>query len=257
MLTLVVLGDPVAHSLSPRMHAAALEAAGIEGTYEAIQVDATAMGIMIARLHHGRLDGANVTMPHKRLAAVLADHLEPMARRTLAVNTLSVDDGRVVGDNTDVGGFTDAAEWNGLPRDAPVLVLGSGGAAAAAMVAFEGRVLHISARRPEAVKALSDRLGVAATPVAWGASVPGAVVVNCTPLGTVGEELPGSLVGDASGYFETVYAGGPTPAQTEAVTRGIPVASGLDLLLAQGARSFTVWTGVAAPIEAMRTAIGA
>ncbi|NNC75427.1 MAG: hypothetical protein HKN93_07930 [Acidimicrobiia bacterium] len=239
------------------MQTAALAATGIEGTYDAIQVDAAGMGTMVARLHHGKLDGANITMPHKRLARLLADEVRSLAQRTGAVNTYSVDDGKVIGDNTDVAGFIDASDWAGIPDDAPLLILGAGGAAAAALVAFEDRRVHLSARRPAAARALARRVGVDTTEVTWGEAVPNTVVVNCTPLGMRGENLPGGVLEQAAGYIESVYGSGPTPAQQAAEDAGVPCATGLDLLVAQGARSFTIWTGFEAPVGAMKASVTA
>lgn len=257
MLRLAVLGDPVEHSLSPVMQRAALEAVGLEGTYDAIRVDAAGMGRMAARVQHGVMTGANITMPHKRLAARLSDDLTEEARRADAVNTWVRDEATIVGHNTDIGGMRDAATLAGLPGTAPVLVLGAGGAAAAALLAFEARDLFVSARRGPAAAALVERLGVDAEVVGWGSGVDGSLVVNCTPLGSSGESLPGAVLTLAAGLFETVYASGPTPAQTAMIDLGRPVATGLDLLVAQGARSFTLWTGIEAPVQAMRAAVEA
>jgi shikimate dehydrogenase len=261
---LVVLGDPVAHSLSPAIHRAALRAAGIDGSYEARRVDAHGMGGAVADLRTGALDGANVTMPHKHLAAELSDDLSATAARAGAVNTL-VPRGPtgthrrwVMGHNTDVEGVRTAWGWAGLPEgDVPVLVLGAGGAAAAALLALEGRRLYLSARRRGSATALAARLGIEAADVGWGSAVDGAVVVNATPLGMRGETLPAAVVAAAAGLFEMAYGEGPTPAARTLAGRGLPVSAGPDMLLAQAMRSFTLWTGVPAPETAMRTALEA
>lgn len=256
-MRLVVLGDPVAHSLSPTIHQAALDAVGIPGTFEASRVDAAGMEAAVENLRRGDLDGANVTMPHKALAAGLADRLEPIAQRAGAVNTLVRVDRSIVGHNTDVAGVRTVWDWAGLPAAAPVLVLGAGGASAAALLALEGHRLHIAARRAEAAAALVGRLGVEAEVTSWGSAVAGAVVVNGTPLGMAGEALPDGVLDGASGLLEMAYGSGTTPGATTMAAAGLPVANGPEMLLAQGAVSFELWTGRKAPVDSMRRAMEA
>ena len=254
MLNLALLGSPVDHSLSPRLHNAALLAAGIEGTYEARRVDENGMAAAIDEIRRGELDGANVTMPHKRLAAALVDELSAEAARAGSVNTLMVRDGAVVGASTDVAGIRLA--WDGLPHG-PALILGSGGAAAAALLALEGRPLVVSARRGTAANRLIERTGVAADHTEWASPVAGAVIVNATPLGMAGESLPPGLLEVASGLFDMPYGALPTEAANTAVALGIPVVAGVEMLVAQAALSFELWTGVEAPIAAMRAVLEA
>lgn len=252
-MRLALLGDPVAHSLSPAIHRAALAACGLEGTYEARRVDAAGVRLAFDEIRYGSLHGANVTMPHKHLAFSVAESLSQDALRTGAVNTLQRWEGAVRGSNTDVAGILDAWSGAGLP-DAPALILGAGGAAAAALVALGGRTLHISARRSDTAEALVARTRSEAEIVAWGRAVPGAVVVNATALGMEGEQLPPGVVAAATGLLEMPYASGPTPAEREAARLGLPVANGIDMLVGQAAASFTLWTGLAAPRGVMTEA---
>jgi len=249
---LVLLGDPVGHSRSPAIHRAALAAAGIEGRYEARRVDEAGVYRACAEVRAGDLAGANVTMPHKRAAA---DRLAPEAARCGAVNTLVPTGGEAVGHNTDVGGLRLARDWAGIPAEGPVLVLGAGGAAAAALLAFAGLPLAISARRAGAAGALAAAVGVEAREVPWGVPVPGAVVVNATPLGMGGEPLPPGVVEEAAGgLIDLPYGAGSTPAAAEARGLGWPTADGLEVLVAQAALAFRLWTGREAPLDVMRRA---
>ena len=256
-MRLVVLGDPVDHSLSPTIHRAALDALGIPGSYEARRVDGDGMSAAVDQLRIGTLDGANVTMPHKRVAFDLSDRLEPTARRAGAVNTLVRVDREVIGYNTDVAGVRTVWEWSGLAAAGPILVLGAGGAAAAAVLAMEGRPLFVTARRTDAVEALLAELDVSATVIPWAVPVVGATVVNATPLGMAGETLPGDVIDAASGLLEMAYGAGPTAAARTIAASGRPLASGPEMLLAQGAASFELWTGRSAPVAEMRTAMAA
>jgi shikimate dehydrogenase len=251
---LAVLGSPVSHSLSPVIHTAALGALGIDGTYEARDVDADGLAAAAGEIRGGTLDGANVTMPHKAAAAALCDRLIGAATRLGVVNTLAREDGDLVGSNTDAPGVSDAWVRRGLPPSAPVLVLGGGGAARAALVALEGRELAISTRRPGAGAGAAAAVAVACREVAWGEAVRGAVVVNATPLGMHGEALPEGLVDAATGLFEMAYGDAPTPAVEAAAALGIPAADGIDLLVAQAALSLHRWTGRVAPVQVMESA---
>ncbi len=254
-LRLAVLGDPVAHSLSPRIQRAALAYAGIEGTYIRRRVDPDGMQGAAGDIRSGRLDGANVTMPHKGLAARLADDRSPEARRCAGANTLWMEGGRLRAHTTDPDGVRFAWEHAGLPEDAPVLLLGAGGAAAAALAALDGRECRVSARREEAARALVNQVNPEAPLIDWGRGVPGAVVVNATPLGMAGDSLPSGVLDGAVGLLEMAYGGGETPAGVLLRSRGCPVAPGELMLVGQGVASFAIWTGVKVPPEVMLAAL--
>ena len=254
-LRLAVLGNPVAHSLSPVIQRAALEHAGIEGTYLHREVDDEGMRRAAAEIREGNLDGANVTMPHKGLAARLADSLSPAAERCGGANTLWREGRRLCAHTTDPEGVRFAWGHAGLPEDAPVLVLGAGGAAAAALDALDGRERLVSARREEAARTLAERAAADVRAVGWGAAVSGAVVVNATPLGRAGESLPGRVIDEAAGLLEMNYGPGETPAEALLRSLGRPVAPGELMLVGQGAASFAIWTGVEAPHAVMLAAL--
>ncbi len=253
-MRLAVLGEPVAHSLSPALHTAALAAAGIPGEYVARTVDAHGLAGAVDELRHGELDGANVTMPHKHLAAELCDDLAATARRVAAVNTMVRVAGRVIGHNTDIAGVLHAWTWAELPRDAPVLILGAGGAAAAAAIALQAGPVTLSTRRLEASEQLMERLRIDAGIVPFGHAVPGAVVVNATPLGMRGERLPPAVLEQAVGVFDMAYGPDVTPAIEHCRQRGLAHAEGTSMLLGQAVESFRLWVG-RAPLDAMRTAL--
>ncbi len=255
-MRLVVLGDPVDHSLSPDLHNAALRTTGLIGSYERRRVDAAGMAAAVEDIRQGRLDGANVTMPHKALAAELADRLAVSAEKAGAVNTLVRVAGHAVGHNTDIAGIHAAWREAGLP-DGPVLVLGAGGAAAAALIALEEMPLSLSSRRPEKARELIAQTGIAASVMAWGSSLQDAVVVNATPLGMEGETLPPGVLDEACGLFDMAYGRQSTPAVEAMRQGGRPVADGPAMLLHQAAAAFELWTGHRAPLEAMRQALEA
>lgn len=250
MLRLAVIGHPIAHSRSPAMHNAALDALGIAGRYRAIDIDhVDGMAAMAAAVRLGHLDGANITMPYKAAAHRLADHVTPEAEEASSVNTWYVADGMLCGETTDVAGIRRAWSVRGLPPSGPVLVLGAGGASRAAIVALSSHDLFISARRRDE----ADRLAAVheGEAVPWGTGIDGAVVVNCTPVGMHGESLDEGVRRAASGVFDMSYARAETPLVAEARRRGLPVADGLDLLVAQAEAAFVLWTGATPPSGVM------
>lgn len=254
VLEFLVVGDPIDHSLSPRIHQAALDWNGIAGCYRRRRIDAADMAGIADDLRAGRLHGVNITMPHKRVAAEVADILTPAAARAGSVNTLAMDNGRLLGDTTDVAGIRWAWTQVGWGPDDPAYVLGAGGAAAAAILALEGRELWISARRREQAVQLVEATGVRAHIVAWGSEI-AAVVVNATPVGmTPGVHHPSAVLEAATGVFDMVY-GHRTPAVMYAETNGLPVCDGRLMLVGQAAESFARWTGVAPPHAVMLDAL--
>ena len=254
-MRLVVLGDPISHSLSPTLHNTALAATALTGTYEARRVDAAGMAVAVAEIRSGILDGANVTMPHKELAARLCDRLAATAARAGAVNTLVRIGGQVVGHNTDIAGIRAAWRSAQLPATGPVLILGAGGAAAAAVLALEDHPLTISARRDGAADKLLSKVDSAAAVVPWGAAVAGVVVVNATPLGMRGESLEEDQLAAATGLFDMTYGSGETDAVRQMALRGLPVADGRLMLVHQAAAAFELWAGRPAPLPQMLAAV--
>jgi shikimate dehydrogenase len=256
-MRLAVFGDPISHSLSPLLHETALRATGLEGAYAARRVDAVGMEAALAEIRAGELDGGNVTMPHKELAARLCDRLAVAAARAGAVNTLLRVGGRVIGHNTDIAGIRKAWQVAGLPGKGPVLILGAGGAAAAAALALEGRDLSICARRPAAATSLIAKVAVAATAIPWGQPVAKASIVNATPIGMRGELLDQEQLEAGAGLFDMAYGPHETPAVRQMSERGLPAADGRLMLLHQAAVAFELWTGRPAPLAEMQAALAA
>lgn len=256
-MRLAVFGDPISHSLSPLLHNTALAASGLKGVYEARRVDAAGLAAALDEIRAGRLDGGSVTMPLKETAARLCDRLAVTSFRAGAVNTLVRIGRHVIGHNTDIAGIQAAWRAAGLPSTGPVVVLGAGGAAAAAVLALEDRDITISSRRPEAAHDLVTKLAATAAVVPWGAPVPDAVVVNATPLGMQQEPLEPAQLAAAAGLFDMAYGAHETPGVGEMKERGLPVADGRLMLLHQAAVAFELWTGRTAPLAAMQAALAA
>ena len=246
-----VVGDPVEHSRSPAIHNAAFESLGIDAEFGFWQVAADAFDEVVTTLRGGTFAGVSVTMPHKHNAYDASDLLGEAAKRTGAVNTLVVRDGILHGHNTDVAGVRLALETVGFDERSPVLLLGSGGAAAAALLAVEGSEILVSGRDPDTAYALIDRVGVPANVVPWGTAIQSAVVINATPLGMRGEALPDGVTERCGAFLDMTYGAARSPALSDALAMGIPSADGLTMLVGQAAEAFELFTGRRAKIHVL------
>lgn len=260
---LVLLGHPVRHSLSPRFQTAALRAAGLSLEYSALDVLPGELPQVLEAL---RLEDAagNVTMPHKRAVAVACTHVTPVAARVGAVNTFWFDGGALCGDNTDVGGFTRAAETLlGLPSTGEwprrIALLGAGGAARAVLAAVEARgeaAVDLHVRTPANGELLAREftgVQLQSGPVARDVSL----VVNATSVGMAGEALPLPVdqVPPGAAVLDLVYRQGETPWVKACRAAGHPAADGMEMLLAQGALAFERLTGMTANVQVMRKSL--
>ena len=261
-----VIGDPVAHSRSPRMQNAALHALGLNWAYVPLPVKAANLESVLRGLQAVGFVGVNVTVPHKEAVAQLVDELRPTAQASGSVNTvIFAEDGRLIGDSTD-GPAIAAAVASEIEETyrGSVLVLGAGGSAraAAAALAQDGCAVQIHARRFEAAEALARDLAGSGN-VEAVAELPdpvGGVVVNCTPVGALvdpdGMPLPASRLLDVRVVVDLAYRGDatPTPLITAAAETGCAVVDGLEVLARQGAKALEIWTGESAPLEVMLAA---
>ncbi len=254
-LRFAVVGDPVLHSMSPAIHNAGFAAYDVDAIFEHLPTATDEFETVVAMLRNGELAGVSVTMPHKEHAFSAVDEMDEFARRSHAVNTIMVVEGRLVGYNTDVAGVRQACAQAGVSETAPVLILGAGGAAAAAVIAMDGRSLFVSARKATAAHTLADRTAADALVVAWGDGIAGAVVINATPVGMAGEELPDNVLAVGSGLLDMAYGQGETPACAMYRDRGLPCADGLDMLIAQAVSAFERFTGITPDPNIFRTAI--
>jgi shikimate dehydrogenase len=248
-----VLGFPVGHSRSPAMMNAAFAELGLDWRYLRLPVTPDRFAELVPALPGSGYRGANVTIPHKVAAHELAGELTEAAAAIGAVNTLSFENGRLLGDNTDAGGLIDAL---GLDlTGVSALVLGAGGTGRAAIWALReaGAEVAVWNRTAERAAELAAEFGVRHARSPEQASV----LVNVTSVGMRGEDLPAELgLGalEPEVVADAVYGREPTALCRWGEGRGARVVDGLELLLRQGARSFERWTGLPAPLDVMRRA---
>jgi shikimate dehydrogenase len=275
-----VIGSPVAHSLSPRLHDAAFAALGLAGAWRSFAFE-VAPGQAAAALEDvRRLDvrGLSVTMPHKADVAHLVDECGETATRLGAVNCVDHRGGVLHGTNTDGQGFVESLRRGAgfEPVGRRCLVVGAGGAARAVVLALatsgaaQVTVLNRTAERAVAAAALAGPEGKvvavgddSAIAEAVGSA---ALVVNATPLGMLGRGsqgdgdsgewlVPPRLLGPGQVAADLIYAPRPTVWLREAAGQGATPLDGLGMLVHQAAAQLELWTGREAPVEAMWRAV--
>lgn len=261
-----VIGDPVAHSLSPVLHNAAFAALGLDWVSVAFPVAPERLDAAVAGVRALGMRGVSVTMPYKEAVATMVDRLEKTADRLGAVNCLVVEPDGVVGDNTDGDGFLEALRRGAGfdPAGRRCLVVGAGGAAKAVVLALGdagSSEVVVVGRTPVRV---ADAVRLAGTGRPGSAQEAGSadLVVNATPLGMAGtslrDELPPvdpALLGAGQLVVDLVYAPRRTRWLQLAEQNGAATLDGLGMLVHQAARQIELWTGRPPPAEAMWRAV--
>ncbi|MEI8132370.1 MAG: shikimate dehydrogenase [Leptolinea sp.] len=271
-----LIGWPLVHSLSPLMHNAALKAAGLPGEYRLYPVQPLPEGEaslrdLLGEMKVGSIQGLNVTIPHKQNILNLVDLLSPAANAIGAVNTISVQNGLLTGDNTDWLGFLSDLD-NQLPDSNSekinrAVVLGAGGSARAVVYALQqiGWQVNISARRLEQSEKLATDFSSVGHPVsAWPLSQYAelsetTLIVNTTPVGmfpdTTSSPWPADLPFPKQAFlYDLIYNPIETALMKSARSAGLSAANGLGMLAEQAALAFEIWTGKPAPREIFRQA---
>ena len=257
-----MIGHPVDHSLSPVLHNAAFDAAGLDWVYLAFDVPPGGAGAALEGMRAMGIDGLSVTTPHKDDVARLVDRCSPTAERLGAVNTVVRAGAELVGESTDGQGFLDAllVDHAFEPAGRRCLVRGSGGAARAVILALAGAgaadVVVVPGRSVEKARVAAALAGQAGR-VGGAEEADGADLgVNATTLGMAGQgsELPldPSLLGAGQLVADIVYP--TTPFVLAARRRGATACSGVGMLLHQAAAAFRLWTGQDPPLTAMSAA---
>jgi shikimate dehydrogenase len=277
-----LIGYPLGHSLSPRLHAAALKSFQLQGEYRLYPVppeDREGLAALVGQLRSGALQGLNVTIPHKQTIIHLLDQLSPTAESIGAVNTVFIMESRLVGDNTDAPGFWAAllkslsSSQAPLPVSAPPegkgegrrkgIVLGAGGAARAVVYALltKGWEVTLAVRPPDVQQAealmesfehIAGKGSLSSVLLEAGPLEPlledARLIVNATPLGmspdVKASPWPAKLPFPRSAFlYDLVYNPRETRLVRDARAAGLSAATGLGMLVEQAARSFEIWTG--------------
>ena len=275
-----LIGFPLGHSLSPKIHAAALKACGLLGDYSLFPIppeDTQALKDLLTRVRTGEIHGLNVTIPHKQNVIEFMDKLTPTAKVIGAVNTIYLRDNKLIGDNTDAAGFlsdlkrflTTETRRHG---ESNALVLGAGGSARAVVYALldDSWQVTLSARRIEQAQQLARSFPNYQLPItsfsdlrpstlrhAQGSAFD--LIVNTTPLGMSPNietsPLPENTVLSKNTFvYDLVYNPRETKLVKDARAQGLSATTGLGMLIEQAALAFELWTGHTPPRDILRTA---
>jgi shikimate dehydrogenase len=285
-----LIGYPLGHSLSPQIHKAALDSCRLEGDYLLFPVppnDCQGLKSLLNRVHSGEITGLNVTIPHKRNVIPLLDELTSTAQAIGAVNTISMRNGKLTGDNTDAPGFladlrkfltTESPQPDRQRRDGQrhgdsksALVLGAGGSARAVVYALvnDGWDVTIAARRLEQAQALTAQFPIADSRISsieyssatLHSLLPTlSLIINTTPLGMSPNAdtspWPADLVFPPNvAVYDLVYNPRVTKLVRDAHAVGLPATTGLGMLIEQAALAFEIWTDHTPSRDALAAAV--
>ncbi|HEY7508585.1 MAG TPA: shikimate dehydrogenase [Nitrososphaera sp.] len=262
--TYCIIGDPVHHSLSPGMQNAAFSALGLDCTYIAFRVPAPELQESIASLRAINMAGFNVTIPHKVSVMQYLDELDATAKKAGAVNTVNNVDGVLKGYNTDIAGFIEPLRRRKVNFDTTVLLLGAGGAARAIVAALAEEktakllIANRGVKKADDLARHANELGLKCETMplekAQDAAPGAGIIVNATSIGLGNEPSPidSEHIKKGSIVYDIVYRPIVTDLLEQAKFAEAQVVYGYEMLLEQGAKAFEIWTGLAAPREAMK-----
>ncbi|MEX1139824.1 MAG: shikimate dehydrogenase [Bacteroidota bacterium] len=268
-----IIGHPVSHALSPRLHTAAFKALSLDCSYEAVETAPEDLAATIQRFRDEGVAGFNVTVPHKEAIIPLIDSLDDAARGVGAVNTVTITAGKLAGTNTDVYGFIKLAEPLATAiAGKHVAVLGAGGAARAVLYAltsaFEPGRITLFNRTLDRAERLASEFTTEKILIApeslfqedlqkLFADI--SVIVNTTSVGmkpyTDATPLDEVKFGKVQAVIDLIYTPPETALLNAAREAGATGVNGLEMLLHQAAKAFSLWTGREMPMDVVRRAI--
>ncbi|MEE2718143.1 MAG: shikimate dehydrogenase [SAR324 cluster bacterium] len=265
-----VIGHPVAHTLSPQLHNTGFNALGLEAVYLPFPIAPEQLEVGIRGMVALGVCGFNVTVPHKSALLALLDEVSPLAQRIGAVNTVRIDDGRLIGTNTDAPGFLRSLAPLGMElHGLRVGLLGAGGSARALLAGLSdsgaSRICvcnRTSERAEELIAALqpfAPETEMLAVSLLELESQPLDLLVNTTTVGMDGVSAPADLerFREVRNVVDIIYRPPQTPLLAQAERLGLPNLNGLGMLLHQGTEAFSFWTGQPAPEAKMQAALQA
>ena len=273
-----LIGYPLGHSLSPKIHSAALKACGLEGNYSLFPIapdDKQGLKDLLDRVRFGEIHGLNVTIPHKQNVIEFMDELTPTAKTIGAVNVIYARDNKLIGDNTDAPGFLSdlnrflVEHQSKIVNHKSAIVLGAGGSARAVVYALinDGWNVTLAARRPEQAEQLAHSFPNYALrttqyePFLLHPSREAFILlVNTTPLGMTPNvdqsPVPENLLSHSNAFvYDLVYNPRETKLVKDARAHGLSATTGLGMLIEQAALAFELWTGHNPPRDVLYTSV--
>jgi len=260
----VLFGHPVGHSLSPLMHNTALEHYDLSGRYYAIDLQPDELGRMASYLNQDHFQGANITIPYKQMLNKYLDEISPSVQQVGALNTIIKDEGRLLGENTDLYGFKAPLQpYSSALEGERALIFGTGGAARAVVAGLNEmgvEELYLVSRDPQNAQSFEEIGSVRIIDYSqWAAYAKEIVLfVNATPLGMEPDEEASpvreveQVLLEDSICYDIVYNPLKTTFLKQAEAAGATTIGGLEMLIHQGSRSFEYWTGKPFPVDRIR-----
>jgi shikimate dehydrogenase len=269
MRTYCIIGDPVSHSLSPAMHNAAFKSLSMDDVYIAYKVSSHELESSVESLRSVKISGFNVTIPHKIAVLQYLDEVDLLSRKAGAVNTVASIDGRFKGFNTDIQGFLQPLLSRGIDfRGLSVLLFGAGGSARAVVASLSSvtgisklvvanRTYNKSSELSKQAELQGLTSSVSMIEEAKVMAKRFDLIVNATSVGLQSNEsiLDSEDIDGSSTVYDLVYRPVMTKLLENAREKGARVIYGYEMLLEQGAQAFEIWTGLKAPIPAMKKAL--
>ena len=243
----LVIGNPIDHSLSPKLHNYWIEENNIDAVYEKRQLNESDIEEIIDEVKKGRIDGINVTVPFKKSVTPFLDQLTPLAKRAQSVNTIFKKDNKVFGDNTDIGGFEQALKHiNYSVKNKKVFILGAGGVAPSIIIALErlgAAKITLSNRtkeKTEYLKKIYPDLEI----IDWGKTSDFNIIINVTSLGLKNNDeikLNYADIGPNKLFYDIIYNPSKTKFLSKAKQFGNQIENGKMMFIYQAQLAFKIW----------------
>ena len=250
----LVIGNPISHSLSPKLHNNWLKENNIDATYDKVKLDTNEIENLMNDIRQKKITGCNVTVPFKKTVIPYLDRLSPEAEKTQSVNTITYDGNNLLGHNTDIAGFTKAIKnLNFSMRDKNVLILGAGGVVPSIIFSLKGmnvldiKVSNRTRKKADDLKKLFRNVKV----VEWGDLPDFDVVINATSIGLNNEvmNLDFSKSGKNKLFYDVIY----NPIETNFLKKGKELGNitenGRTMFVYQALEAFKLWHGVSPKIN--------
>ncbi|WP_440930295.1 shikimate dehydrogenase [Candidatus Pelagibacter sp.] len=251
----LIIGNPVEHSLSPKIHNFWFNKNNINATYKKETLLESKLENLVKRIKEGDISGANVTVPFKQKIIPFLDELSDLAKKTQSVNTLYKEDDLVIGDNTDVYGFSQSIlNQNISLKNKDALIVGAGGVVPSVITALEDlsiRKIYIKNRTQEKLYKLKE-IFTNINPLEWDQEIDCNIVINATSLGLKPNDqinLNFDNLKNKTIFYDTIYNPPVTNFLKNAKEKGHDIINGKLMLLLQAQKAFEIWTGINPKID--------
>ena len=251
----LVIGNPIEHSLSPKLHNYWIKENNIDEVYNKKKLDESEVSGIISEVKKNKIEGINVTLPFKKMVIPFLDQLTPLAKEAQSVNTIFKKDNKIVGGNTDIGGFEESLKHiNYNVKNKKVFVLGAGGVAPSIICALEqmeDSTIMLSNRTEEKAENLK-KLFPYLELVKWGDIKNFDMIINATSLGLKeNDKIPINYddIGSGKLFYDVIYNPKKTNFLFEGEKRGHQIENGKMMFVYQAQQAFEMWTGLLPPVN--------